>query len=99
MTTRAAATYQPTFGTVPGDWANDAACKTSQWPDAWHPDSECGMDSKSAAAYATSICKECPVRVDCLQWALEAGPTATYGGIYGGTTHSQRIKTRPVGRG
>lgn len=30
---------------------------------------------------AKSICRACPVRRDCLMWALEHGPSGTWGGF------------------
>ena len=43
-------------------------------------------------AHALKICAGCPIRQKCLQVAIERGEE----GIWGGTTHAQRLKMQPV---
>ncbi len=84
MTARRPAPY-PELGAMPGPWADDAACANSLFPDAWF-----ATDSKNAdTAYAKSVCALCDVKSDCLQFALEIGPSAAQG-IWGQTTEEQR---------
>jgi hypothetical protein len=61
-------------------WADFGSC-TSADPDLFFPES--GADT----SYARSICKSCPVRRQCLDYALESGQKH---GIWGGMTESQR---------
>lgn len=57
----------------PPAWMDRAACLDAN-PEWWHP--VAANDDTSAA-----ICRECPVRVDCLNHAIAAGETS---GIWGG---------------
>jgi hypothetical protein len=63
--------------TVPGRWAEWALCAQAD-PDAWL--SEKGQ--RALAAVAVRICGDCPVRAQCLGYALSGGDT--WGGIAGG---------------
>lgn len=48
---------------APGEWAVDAAC-TQVDPELFYPpDGHHGQEAKA-------VCAECPVRVQCLEWAL-----------------------------
>lgn len=64
------------------NWRNSALCAQSD-PDAWFPE-------KGAAPPYTQrrICNSCPVRQECLDEALDMGYRY---GIWGGTTHRQRL--------
>lgn len=66
-----------------------------KWPgrEGWRDDAECknmdielffGVDSRAAARY---VCADCPVRLDCLEFALVNG--IDYG-MYGGLTSMER---------
>jgi WhiB family redox-sensing transcriptional regulator len=44
------------------------------------------FDSPSSTAYAISICERCPVRAECLDWALENDEF----GVWGGTSEATR---------
>ena len=57
-----------------------AACQGKD-PDLWFP--EKGESSTEAIA----ICEGCPVRSECLEYAIEAGEAF---GIWGGTTPAER---------
>ena len=61
-------------------WALDALCAEVD-PDRWFP--EKGGSSKEAKA----ICRECPVRAECLEYALE---TQQRFGIWGGRSERER---------
>ena len=65
-------------------WADMGSC-TSADPDLFFPPS--GVDT----AYARSICRSCPVRRECLDFALASGQKH---GIWGGMTESQRRRLR-----
>jgi WhiB family transcriptional regulator, redox-sensing transcriptional regulator len=77
--------------THPGPWAEQALCAQAD-PDAWFP----GKGQHAVAKTAMRICRACPVRVPCLDYALSGADTwggiAT--GIWGGTTPHQRAQLR-----
>jgi len=77
--------------TIPGQWAEQALC-TQADPDAWFPT----KGQHALAKTATRICQACPVRVQCLEYALSGADTwggiAT--GIWGGTTPAERDQLR-----
>lgn len=61
-------------------WAAYAACRTAD-PDLFFPADD------DAARAAVTICRGCPVREECLDWALEV--RVRYG-VWGGTTERDR---------
>lgn len=65
-------------------WADLGSC-TNADPDLFFP--QPGADT----SYARSICRVCPVRTQCLEYALESGQKH---GIWGGMTESQRRRLR-----
>lgn len=71
------------------DWRKQAACKNlpTEW---WFPDvgGEGGMER------AVEICKTCPVKEPCLEWAIAHEDN----GIWGATTPLQRKKLRKIRR-
>lgn len=67
------------------DWRDDAACRHLD-PELFFPISTMGAALPQIQA-ATRICRRCPVRLDCLRWALESGQDA---GIWGGLTAEER---------
>lgn len=71
-------TYQP-----PG-WMASALCAQAD-PDAWYPDK--GDNIRAAK----ELCRRCPVRVPCLELALER--TEPHG-LWGGLTPRERRKIR-----
>jgi WhiB family redox-sensing transcriptional regulator len=77
--------------TAPGRWAERALCAQAD-PDSWFPDrGHCDL-----ARIAMRICAHCPVRGQCLDYALSGADTwggiAT--GIWGGTTPKERDRLR-----
>ena len=66
------------------DWMNDALCSQVGY-DLFFPDSE------TNPASALSVCRKCPARLDCLQYALDY---KIMFGIWGGTTPTDRRKLR-----
>lgn len=71
------------FETAP--WMQEAACKEhpTSW---WFPENSHDPKTKQAR----SICKTCPVRIDCLDFALARNDE----GIWAGYTMRQRRKLR-----
>lgn len=61
---------------APETWMVDAACANTD-PDLWFPQ----HGDLPTAERAKSICRDCPVRAQCLEFALRTGQTA---GIYAG---------------
>lgn len=71
------------------DWRNDAACRDSS-PDLFFPIGTTGMASEQIDA-AKSICMLCPVKGECLEFALATNQEA---GMWGGATEEERRKLR-----
>lgn len=68
-------------------WREGALCAQS-WPDAWFPEHG-GHVKDSVRAVAT--CFACPVRAQCLEYAVEH---AVDEGIWGGLTPGQRKRLK-----
>jgi WhiB family redox-sensing transcriptional regulator len=81
---RRPAHHRPTgpFG-VPGPWVSDALCAERD-PEVFYP--EKGERSEPAIA----ICRQCPVRRACLDYALDHNEY----GVWGGTSETQRRQIR-----
>jgi WhiB family redox-sensing transcriptional regulator len=45
------------------------------------------------AAQAKAVCAGCPVRIDCLNYAIESGQAA---GVWGGASEEERRAIRPA---
>ena len=77
------------------EWWSLAACQSAD-PDLFFPISGSGP-ALGQAARAKAVCTACPVRCDCLRYALAAGPLQ---GVWGGLTEDERRllrKLRPRG--
>lgn len=70
----------------PGDWPDLGSCR-DQPLDVFFPEAE-GIGAPSYAQ-AKAICYDCPVRQECLEYALD---TRTEYGMWGGATPSQRLR-------
>jgi WhiB family redox-sensing transcriptional regulator len=68
----------------PQNWVRHAACAGHD-PDHWF------VPEQATYRYARPICAACPVRVDCLDWAMRAGE---YQGMWGGLSPGQRRQLR-----
>jgi WhiB family redox-sensing transcriptional regulator len=66
----------------PGEWAAQAACLGMD-PTLFFP-TRGDMDTLRAAR---AVCRACPVRVDCLEWALS---NREFQGVFGGTSERER---------
>jgi WhiB family transcriptional regulator, redox-sensing transcriptional regulator len=84
-------TAVPAALAIPGRWAEQALCVQAD-PEAWFPD----KGKSDLSAIARRICGRCPVRTQCLDYALSGADTwggiAT--GIWGGTTPRERNRLR-----
>lgn len=63
------------------DWKLRGLCRTDGDPDLWFPYRE--GDSK----YAAAVCRDCPVKQECLDYAIAAGENY---GVWGAKTPTQR---------
>ncbi|OBY33430.1 WhiB family transcriptional regulator [Mycolicibacter kumamotonensis] len=66
----------------PESWRIHANCRGFD-TDIWYP--ELGANSR----YAQRVCQRCPVKMQCLQYALD---NEEVHGVWGGTTSSERIE-------
>lgn len=70
-------------------WVLEAACRGTDI-DVFFPD---GRSTAAATKIAKQICASCPVRMECLSYAIEAESGTYQGhrhGIYGGLTPQER---------
>jgi WhiB family redox-sensing transcriptional regulator len=76
---------------IAGRWAEQALCAQAD-PDTWFPE----KGQHDLARLATRICAACPVRAECLDYALSGADTwnGITTGIWGGTTPRQRERIR-----
>jgi len=65
-------------------------CQTTD-PEIWFSDNETGVHDYRVAKI---FCKTCPVRNECLQYAIVANEVH---GIWGGLTYKERRKLAPKG--
>jgi WhiB family redox-sensing transcriptional regulator len=69
-------------------WMEDSLCgKEDHDPDDWYSDPEDIEGNTERARRAIAVCKQCPVKHDCLVWAYETGDTWA---ILGALTANQR---------
>ena len=71
------------------DWRLRAACR-DQDPELFFPLSEMGPGARQADR-AKAVCARCPVRAECLEYALDNGLDH---GVFGGTTETERRALR-----
>jgi WhiB family redox-sensing transcriptional regulator len=70
----------------PGPWSAAAACRDAPTTDPWFPG-----PGRNATAAARAICETCPVRIECLSYAV--GWKINFG-IWGGRDVEERKKIR-----
>ena len=80
-----------TFFLEPGasaeaDWRHHAACRGTPDPDIFFPIGNTGPALEQIEA-AKEICLPCPVRMECLEWAIE---TRQDSGVWGGLSEDER---------
>ncbi|WP_405769213.1 WhiB family transcriptional regulator [Actinacidiphila glaucinigra] len=74
------------------DWMDRARCRTVGGIEVMHHDAA-GYSAVAADAEAKAVCAPCPVREQCLAYALELEGTYAAGfrgGIWGGRTAKER---------
>ena len=71
------------------NWWSEAACQYAD-PDLFFPVSSTGRGGEEARAKV--ICARCPVRAQCLDYAMAAGSPLQ--GIWGGTSDQDRARLR-----
>jgi hypothetical protein len=76
------------------DWRSRAACRGVE-PELFFPVAESGPQWAAQVAEAKAVCAGCPVRAECLAFALERLPY----GIAGGLTAEERAVARRRRRG
>ena len=78
---------------VPGPWVALAKCRDHPEADLWFPTTSDGRPGNAHADLnrAKRICAVCPVRIECLEYALEAGEQH---GVWGGTSERERRRIR-----
>jgi WhiB family transcriptional regulator, redox-sensing transcriptional regulator len=74
-----------TIADTMAEWWSLAACQSAD-PDLFFPISGTGP-ALGQAARAKAVCSACPVRCECLRYALDAGPLQ---GVWGGLTEEER---------
>ncbi len=70
---------------------NNGGVECSQLPEAFFPEDE--TDNEQATFMTTvalQVCKECPIKIRCLDYAVSANEI----GVWGGTTTTDRNRTR-----
>lgn len=65
---------------LPGGWTHRAACRDAD-PEIFYPEKGGRVEE------ARAICFRCPVRAECLEWALENNERY---GLWGGLSERQR---------
>lgn len=65
-----------------GTWWDHAACIGTD-PEAFYP------EKGGSPREAKSVCAWCPVKPECLDWALRHGEK---GGIWGGLSYNERLR-------
>lgn len=66
-----------------GEWRLRALCRDLPDPDVMMPD----RSDRAGIATAKALCADCPVKVDCLAWAVNHNERH---GIWGGLTTAER---------
>jgi WhiB family redox-sensing transcriptional regulator len=68
-----------------GDWVDSAVCAQTD-PNLFYPEGKGFTGAK-----AKEVCRTCPVRIQCLDWALEHDERY---GVWGGMTADQRAQLK-----
>lgn len=75
------------------DWQDDAACASAAFGEVWTDPTASGRWESREHSMAKQICQACPVRIQCLQYALHyeqgVGKRMRYG-IWGGLSPEER---------
>jgi len=83
---------------LPGEWALEGGCRGEDpaifFPWVGKRGSAQRERFKADRRLALAICGRCPVRQECLDWALHHEPDGNEGGIWGGADGDQRARMR-----
>lgn len=71
------------------DWRHSAVCKDED-PELFFPIGNTGPAALQIEE-AKAVCRVCPVREQCLAWALETGQDA---GVWGGASEDERRRMK-----
>jgi WhiB family redox-sensing transcriptional regulator len=71
------------------DWRTRAACRGED-PELFFPIGTTGRDYDAQVEEAKTVCRGCPVRIECLDWAYRTRAD----GIWGATTEQERAAAR-----
>jgi len=72
-------------------WQDRAACSGRNAQLFFSPDGETGQERETREARAAAICAPCPVRAQCLEYALR---NSIKQGIWGGLSNEERTRER-----
>ena len=72
-------------------WRDSAACRDDPDPDAWFAEAR----DKTRLGHALAVCRVCPVRAQCLEFALARRQQY---GVWGGLTEDERNRPRAASR-
>lgn len=72
-------------------WMDRGECRDDPDPDIWHPGGRDAVNAAIDEADAKAVCRRCPVRRDCLQWALDNDQDL---GVWGGLSAKERKKLK-----
>lgn len=77
-------------------WEDEAACRGCHWryPGTWIIEPTSELATPQSVVTKLEICDGCPVRSECLRFALSA-ESFTPVGIWGGTTSIERVTLAP----
>lgn len=79
---------------VTGDWRHRAAC-LGEDPELFQPVTDAGAAYETQVAAAKAVCGRCPVRPECLTFALAMLPHGIAGGLTEQERHQERTRSRP----
>lgn len=68
-------------------WHDDAACQDTDPEIFYYPDNERGKAREMRERAAKTVCNTCPVKQQCLEWAIDTNDGFA---IMGGTTPEER---------
>jgi WhiB family redox-sensing transcriptional regulator len=82
-------TWTPNWAWNAEDWRHRSACRDTD-PDLFFPIGATG-DAIGHAEAAKAVCRQCPVRLDCLEFAMTSNQDS---GVWGGVTEDERRRMR-----
>jgi WhiB family redox-sensing transcriptional regulator len=88
-----ALTWAEAEGREPAAWRSAAACRRAD-PELFFPVGSARLAADHLAA-AKAVCRTCPVRVPCLEFAMATNQDA---GVWGGTSEEERRVLRAARR-